>query len=63
MVLVRTAVFLRSLTWHHVLTSLMFRPDGEPCRVKSLSPRAAAHFFASFVIFYRLVRFPSVFYA
>jgi hypothetical protein len=38
-------------TWHYVRTSLKFRPDGEPYRVKSLSPRAAAHFLASFCVF------------
>jgi len=47
LVLVWTAVFLRSLTWHHVWTSLMFRPEGEPCRVKSHSPYAARHFLLS----------------
>jgi len=40
-----------SSTWHYVLTLLKFRPDGEPCRVKPLSPRAAAHFLASFCVF------------
>jgi len=35
---VRTGVLVRSLTWHYVRTALMFRPDGEPCRVKSHSP-------------------------
>jgi hypothetical protein len=34
--------------WHDVRTSLKFHLDGESCRVKSLSPRAAAHFFTSF---------------
>jgi hypothetical protein len=50
-------------TWHYVRTSLKFRPDGEPCRVKSHSPRAATHFFAPFGSFCRLVRFPCDFYA
>jgi hypothetical protein len=39
-------------TWHYVWTSLKFRPDGEPCRVKSHSPRAAAHFLVSFLCFF-----------
>jgi len=43
-------VFATSM-WHYVRTSLKFRSDGEPCRVKSLSPRAAAHFLASFCVF------------
>jgi len=38
-------------TWHYVRTSLKFRPDGEPCRVKSHSPRAAAHVLVSFCVF------------
>jgi hypothetical protein len=38
LILVRTGVLVRSLMWHFVRTTLMFRPDGEPCRVKSLSP-------------------------
>jgi hypothetical protein len=50
-------------TWHYVRTSLKFRLDGEPCRVKSHSPRAAAYFFASFGSFCRLVHFPCDFYA
>jgi len=44
-------------TWHYVQTSLKFRPNGEPCRVKSHSPRAAVHFFASFCVFCRLELF------
>jgi hypothetical protein len=40
-------VFVTS-TWQYVWTSLKFRSDGEPCRAKSLSPRAAAHLFTSF---------------
>jgi hypothetical protein len=35
-------------TWHYVQTSFKLRPDSESCRVKSLSPCAAAHFFTSF---------------
>jgi hypothetical protein len=50
MILVQTAVFLQPFTWHNVQTLLMFRPDGEPCRVKSFSPHAAAHFLASFCV-------------
>jgi hypothetical protein len=36
--LVRTSVFVGSLMWYYIQTSLKFRPDGEPCRVKSHSP-------------------------
>jgi hypothetical protein len=43
--------FFATSTWHYVRTSLKFRLDGEPCRVISLSPRAAAHFLASFCVF------------
>jgi len=50
-------------TWHYVRTSFKFRPDGEPCRVKSHSPCATAHFFALFGSFCCLVRFPCDFYA
>jgi hypothetical protein len=35
-------------TWHYVWTSFKLRPDGESCRVKSLSPRASTHFFTFF---------------
>lgn len=38
-------------TWNYIRTSLKFHLDGEPCRVKSLSPRPAAHFLASFCVF------------
>jgi hypothetical protein len=48
--------------WHYVWTPLKFRLDGEPCRVKSHSPCAAAHFFAPFGSFCRLVRVPYDFY-
>jgi hypothetical protein len=51
-----------TFAWHYVRTSLKFCPDGEPCRVKSHSPRAAAHFFASFGSFCHLVCFPCDFY-
>jgi len=50
-------------TWHYVQTSLKFHPDGEPYRVKSCSSCAAAHFFAPFGAFCRLVRVPYDFYA
>jgi len=50
-------------TWHYVRTSLKFLLDGEPCRVKSHSPCAAAHFFAHFGSFCCLVRVPYDFYA
>jgi hypothetical protein len=43
-------VFVTSM-WHYVHTSLKFHPDGEPYRVKSLSPCAATHFLASFCVF------------
>jgi len=35
-------------TWHYVRTSLKFCLDGESCRVKSHSPRAATLLFAFF---------------
>jgi len=44
--------FFATSTWHYVWTSLKFRPDGEPYRVISLSPRATAHFLASFCVFF-----------
>jgi hypothetical protein len=55
--------FWRPLKWHYVRTSFMFRPDGEPCRVKShfLAPHVI--FPSPFVIFGHLVRFPYAFYA
>jgi hypothetical protein len=46
------AYFLRSLTCHYVRTSLKFCPDGEPCRVISHSPRAAAFSFCLFVVLF-----------
>jgi hypothetical protein len=54
-------VFVTS-TWHYVQKSLKFRPDGEPCRVKSLSPHAQLTFWPPFVFVCRLVRFSSTFY-
>jgi hypothetical protein len=55
-------VFVTS-TWHYIRTSFKFRPDGEPYRVKSHSPLAAAHIFAPFGSFCRLVHCLYAFYA
>jgi hypothetical protein len=49
-------------TWYYVRTSLNFRPDGEPCRVKSHSPRAAAFSSDPFGSFCRVVHLFCVFY-
>jgi hypothetical protein len=38
LLLVRTGVLVRSLTWHYAQKTLMFHLDGGPCRVKSHSP-------------------------
>jgi hypothetical protein len=49
-------------TWHYVRTSFKFRPNGEPCRVKSHSPRAATLSFAPFGSFCCVVHLFSAFY-
>jgi hypothetical protein len=50
-------------TWHYVWTSLKFRSDDEPCRVKSHSPRAATFSLAPFRSFCRVVHLFCTFYA
>jgi hypothetical protein len=50
--LVSTSVLLRFLRGTSSGRLFMFRPNGEPCRVKSHSPRATAHFFAFFGSFF-----------
>jgi hypothetical protein len=49
--------------WHYVRMSLKFCLDGEPYRVKSHSPRAAAFSFAPFGSFCRAVHLFCAFYA
>jgi len=58
---VRTGVLVRYLMWYYVWTSLKFRLDGEPCRVKSLSlytVRLPYSFFLFLVFFIVLYVFP-----
>jgi hypothetical protein len=50
-------------TWHYVWTSLKLCSDGEPCRVKSHSPRAVAFSFAPFGSFCHVVHLFCAFYA
>jgi glycerol uptake facilitator-like aquaporin len=64
LVIVWTAVFSQPFTWHNVRTLLMFRPNSEPCRVKSFSPHAAALLLGSFWLdFVVLCFFSLCFYA
>jgi hypothetical protein len=44
-------VFATSM-WHYVRTSLKFRSDGEPCRVKSHSPWRHTSFFPLLLCFF-----------
>jgi hypothetical protein len=55
LILVQTGMLMRSLKWHYVWMTVMFRPSGEPCRFKLLSPLRHTSLFSLLDLFF--VRF------